>query len=478
MTTNRHADETAPAAAGTRATFGSKLGILAATAGSAVGLGNVWRFPSETANGGGAVFVLIYLACVCFFGLPVVLAEFILGRAGKANPAGAYRNLAPDRPFHYFGVFAVTASVLILGFYMVVAGWTFEYFRLAAAGTLAETTDFAGVFRSLSDDVWRQFFWLAVAVAATASIVGCGVKKGIEFASKLMMPLLFLLLLVMCARAVTLPGSGAGIAYLFSPDFSKLSPSVFISALGQSFFSLSLGMGCLITYASYFGPDVRLGKTAGQLAVTDTLVAVLAGVTIFGTAFSVGGNAGDVADALAHGGPGLIFVTLPQLFQTLPLGQFWATAFFLLLILATVTSAISIYEIATSFLHEEFRLSRVSAVVVLSALTLVFGFFSAASLGSVPADGESAGSLAGTLTLCGKTFFDWLDTLTAKWMMPLGGLFVSWFVGWHLDRKLVHAQLSNNDTFVIRFFRTYVFLLRFVAPVGIATIFLAQLLAS
>lgn len=455
--------------ASTRVTFGTKLGILAATAGSAVGLGNVWRFPSETANGGGAIFVFIYLACVLFFGIPLVLAEFIIGRAGKANPAGAYRNLAPGKPFHYFGIFAVAAVMLILSFYMVVAGWTFDYFVLALSGTLSNISEpqaFKAVFSELANDVWRQTFWLGISVVSTAVIVGLGVKRGIEFASKLMMPLLFFILLAMCVRSVTLPNATEGLLYLFRPDLSSVTPQVFVSALGQAFFSLSLGMGCLITYASYFGPDVRLGKIAGQLAVVDTAVAVLAGITIFSTAFAVAGvGSKGITAALSHGGPGLIFETLPLLFQALPLGQLWASLFFFLLILATITSAISMYEIATAFLHEEFKISRVGAVVSISAFTLITGYFAASSLG-----GNSS------LVFCGKTLFDWLDAITATWMMPLGGLFVSWFTGWYLDRKLVRVQLSNNDATAIRFFRTYIFLLRYVAPAGIIVIFAVSLI--
>lgn len=452
-----------------RVTFGTKLGILAATAGSAVGLGNVWRFPSETANGGGAIFVFIYLACVLFFGIPLVLAEFIVGRAGKANPAGAYRNLAPGKPFHYFGIFAVVAVILILSFYMVVAGWTFDYFVLALTGKLSSVSEpaaFSAIFADLANSPWRQTFWLGVSVIGTAVIVGFGVKKGIEFASKLMMPLLFVILIVMCVRAVTLPNASEGLLYLFRPDISHVTPQVFVSALGQAFFSLSLGMGCLITYASYFGSDVRLGKTAGQLAAVDTLMAILSGVTIFSTAFAVAGtNSAQITEALKNGGPGLIFETLPQLFQALPLGQLWAVLFFLLLILATITSAISMYEIATAFLHEEFNVSRVKAVILTSAFTLVAGYFAASSLGN-----------GSSLVFAGKSFFDWLDTITATWMMPLGGLFVSWFTGWYLDRKFVRAQLSNNDAIAIRFFRTYIFLLRYVAPLGIIVIFTVSLL--
>ncbi|MCD8298969.1 MAG: sodium-dependent transporter [Opitutae bacterium] len=446
----------------TRATFGSKLGIIAATAGSAVGLGNVWRFPSETAGHGGALFIIVYIACVVFFGLPLVLAEFVLGRAGRANPARTYRNLAPGKPFHLFGVCAVTAAALILGFYMVVAGWTFEYLKLSIEGTLGATKDFHGLFADLSNSPWRQIFWLVISVAFTGTIVACGVKRGIELASKIMMPLLLLILLVMGVRALTLPGAGDGIAFLFLPKPENFSADVFASALGQSFFSLSLGMGCLITYSSYFGNDVRLGRTAGQLVFIDTFFALFVGMIIFSTAFAVAGaDSAQIASTL-KGGPGLVFETLPSLFNALPLGWLWEALFFFLLILATLTSAISLYEIPVSFISEEFKISRVKTVLIVSATTIILGCLSAVSL--------SDGSV---FTIFGKTIFDCLDNLTANWLMPIGGLFVSWFTGWKLNQKVVRAQLENDGTLAVKFFSAYVFILRYVAPLGILTIFVA-----
>ncbi len=348
-----------------RATFGSKHGIIAATAGSAIGLGNIWRFPSETANGGGALFLLIYVVFVLFFGLPVVLGEFILGRAGKANAAGAYRNLDPEKPFHFFGIFSVCTAIFILGFYMVVAGWTFEYFALSVTGTLDETKDFAALFANLTESFPKQILWLGVSVLITGTIVAFGVKRGIELASKIMMPMLFLILLVMGIRAVTLPGAAAGLAFLFQPKLENFTWSVVPAALGQSFFSLSLGMGCLITYSSYFGKEISLRKTAAEIAILDTFFALFAGVIIFSTAFAVSGtNVSEITGTLKNGGPGLIFETLPSLFETLPFGTFWSSLFFVLLILATITSAISLFEIPTAFIREELKISRKKSVAL------------------------------------------------------------------------------------------------------------------
>ncbi len=448
-----------------RATFGSKLGIIAATAGSAIGLGNIWRFPSETANGGGALFLLIYVVFVLFFGLPVVLGEFILGRAGKANAAGAYRNLDPEKPFHFFGIFSVCTAIFILGFYMVVAGWTFEYFALSVTGTLDETKDFAALFANLTESFPKQILWLGVSVLITGTIVAFGVKRGIELASKIMMPMLFLILLVMGIRAVTLPGAAAGLAFLFQPKLENFTWSVVPAALGQSFFSLSLGMGCLITYSSYFGKEISLRKTAAEIAILDTFFALFAGVIIFSTAFAVSGtNVSEITGTLKNGGPGLIFETLPSLFETLPFGTFWSSLFFVLLILATITSAISLFEIPTAFIREELKISRKKSVALVCCSTLLIGCLSAASLSGTT-----------SCTIFGTPVFDFLDNLTANWMMPLGGLFVSWFVGWRLDKKILEEQLNNGSGKAVKFFSAYVFILRFVAPIGIAAIFFTRL---
>lgn len=484
----------------TRATFGTKLGILAATAGSAVGLGNIWRFPSQTAQDGGAFFVFVYLACVAFFGVPVVLAEFMLGRAGKANTARVYRNLAPGGWFHVFGFFAIAAALLIMGFYMVVAGWTLEYLWLSIKGTLSSTNDFGALFSALANDAGTQIFWMAVFVLGTGGIVAFGVKKGIELASKLMMPLLLFVLIVLCVRALTLPGAGAGLAYLFAPNFASVKDAgvrVLTDALGQCFFSLSVGMGVLMTYASYFGRDVRLARTAGTMAALDTTVALLAGVIIFPAAFALAAHPESMTETLKAGGPGLVFITIPQLLQSLPAAAMWSAFFFLLLVLASLTSTISLFEVITAFVHEEvrvafpkkifppkresdsalaktrgnaehrreYRVSRPVATIAISALVIVLGVFCACSLSE-----DSA------LRIFGMTFFDFLDFLTAKLMMPIGGIFISLFAGWHLDKKILEAEYTNEGTLSLRFFKAYRFLLRWVAPLGIATVLISGLI--
>lgn len=469
-----------------RATFGTKLGIIAATAGSAVGLGNIWRFPSQTAQDGGAIFVFVYLACVAFFGIPIVLAEFILGRAGKANSAGVYRNLAPEKQFHYFGYFAIIAAFLIMGFYMVVAGWTLEYLVYSIQGKLTPTTDFRALFGELLNNGPAQIMWMSVFVIATAGIVAFGVKKGIELASKMMMPLLLLVMIILCVRAVTLPGAGAGLSYLFAPNLETAKSAgtrLLTDALGQSFFSLSVGMGCLMTYASYFGKDIRLTKTAGTMAFLDSAVALLAGVIIFPAAFALAAEPSTMVETLKNGGPGLVFIAIPQLLQSLPGAQIWSIFFFILLVLASLTSTISLLEVITAFVHEEvrvtvpkhvrlrfpknekftlkeeYRIARPFAVTVISVGVIILGIFCALSLG------ENS-----ELKIFGLTFFDFLDYITAKLMMPIGGIFISLFAGWYLDKKIVAAELSNYGTIPLRFFKTYRFLLRFVVPIGIAVV--------
>lgn len=475
-----------------RVTFGTKLGIIAATAGSAVGLGNIWRFPSQTAQDGGAIFVFVYLACVAFFGMPIVLAEFILGRAGKANSAGTYRNLAPGKKFHYFGYFAIIAAFLIMGFYMVVSGWTMEYLALSITGELGRTQDFAALFDQLRNSPGTQIFWMAVFMISTAGIVAFGVKKGIELASKLMMPLLFLVMIILCVRAVTLPGAGEGLTYLFAPNLENARSAgarILTDALGQSFFSLSVGMGCLMTYASYFGKDVRLAKTAGTMATLDTSVALLAGVMIFPAAFALTTDPGSMVETLKTGGPGLVFIAIPQLLQSLPAAQLWSIFFFLLLVLASLTSTISLLEVITAFVHEEvrvtlpkpirlrksatentvlhqeYRIARPFAVTVISAGVIFLGVLCSYSLGADT-----------SLVIFGLNFFDFLDYITAKLMMPIGGIFISLFAGWYLDKKILAAELSNAGTIPLRFFKTYRFILRFVAPVGIAVVLVCGLI--
>ncbi len=380
-----------------------------------------------------------------------------------------------------------------MGVYMIVAGWTREYLWLSLTGTLHHTRDFSALFSQLTNDPARQIFWMTLFVLGTAGIIAFGVKKGIELSSKLMMPLLLLVLLILCGRALSLPGASEGLVFLFEPSIENARSAgsrVFLDALGQSFFSLSIGMGCLMTYASYFGKDVRLAKTAGTIAAVDTGIAVLAGVIIFPTAFALAEHPETMVETLKTGGPGLIFIAVPQLLQSLPVSQLWSILFFVLLVLATLTSTISLLEVITAFVHEEVRItlpkrwrSRAGTNAVLRQeyrIARPFAAF-AISIGIIAIGVVATFSLADNasphLKIFGLSFFDVLDFLTAKLMMPLGGIFIALFAGWRLDKAILAAQLSNDGKLPLRFFKIYRFFLRYVAPAGIAVILIFGLIS-
>lgn len=439
-----------------RVTFASKLGMIAAAAGSAVGLGNIWRFPSQTADGGGAIFILVYIGCILFFGIPVMVAEFTIGKASRANASGAFKVLASGTKWNWVGKLGILTAFIIMGFYMVVCGWTLDYLLQSASGKLYSVTDFSGNFAALTANGTRQIILMTFFACLTAFFTISGVKKGIELSAKIMMPLLFLLLIVLAARAVTLPGASEGLDFLFKPNLENVKSTVFLDAMGQAFFSLSLGMGCMITYASYFDKTSNLPKTAVQVSVLDTLVAILAGVVIFSSAFALTINPDTIVDQLVAGGPGLLFITLPELFNQLPAPMIWSTMFFLLLLLAALTSTISLMEVVTIFLNEEYNIPRKKSALLTTVGVIVLGVISSLS----------------------SQFFNLLDVASAKFMLPVGGFFISLFVGWYLDKKLVYAQLTNEETltFSTKFLRSYIFLLRYLAPVAILAIFIYGLI--
>lgn len=417
-----------------RANFGSKLGVVLASAGSAVGLGNIWRFPFETGNHGGAAFILIYLACVLLLGAPIMIAEFLIGRRSRANTAGAYQKLAPGTHWRWVGRMGVLAGFLILGYYSVVAGWTLEFICEAGSNSFAgkSAADFIDSFNGFVSHPWRPVVWLVLFLLATHFIIVKGVEKGIEKSSKIMMPLLFVLLLVLAVCSISLPGSGAGLEFLLKPDFSKVDGNVLLGAMGQAFFSLSLGMGCLCTYASYFRSDTNLPRTAFNVSIIDTLVAFLAGIIIFPAAFSVG--------IQPDAGPSLLFITLPNVFQQAFGSMPWlaitlSLMFYVLLALAALTSTISLHEVVTAYLHEEFNLTRKKAAWMVTTGCIVLGVFCSLSLGP----GKE-------YTLFGLTLFDLFDFVTAKIMLPLGGMFIAIFTGWYLDKRIVWEEISNNGT--------------------------------
>ena len=445
-----------------RVSFGSKLGAILAAAGSAVGLGNIWRFPYEAGNHGGAAFILIYLACVFVLGLPIMIAEFTVGRRSKASTGKAFGVLAPGTPWKWLGFLGVLAGLLILGYYSVVAGWTLEYVVASLGNGFAGKgpEDFVASFQNFSQDPFRPVIWLVVFLLLTHFIVVKGVKDGIEKSSKVMMPVLFILILVLAGCSLSLPNADLGLEFLLKPDFSKVNADVFLGAMGQAFFSLSLGMGCLSTYASYFGSDTQLGKTALSVGVIDTFVAILAGLIIFPAAFSVG--------IQPDAGPSLIFITLPNVFQQafggIPfLAMIFSLLFYVLLALAALTSTISLHEVVTAYLHEQFSLKRSKAATLVTSFCVVTGVLSSLSLGVWDAKFFSLG------------FFDLLDFVTAKLMLPLSGFLVCLFVGWYLKRSVSSDELTNYGVQKAPYFSVYMFIVRYVAPIAITLIFVNEL---
>jgi len=445
-----------------RVSFGSKIGAVLAAAGSAVGLGNIWRFPYEAGNHGGAAFILIYLACVFMMGMPIMIAEFTVGRRAKASTGRAFGLLANNKKWNGIGVLGVLAALLILGYYSVVAGWTLEYIVVSATNGFVNKgpEDFVAVFQEFSQDPVRPIVWLLAFLLFTHYIVVKGVKDGIEKSAKIMMPVLFVLIVVLAICSISLPGAGKGLEFLLKPDFSKVNAGVFLGAMGQAFFSLSLGMGCLSTYASYFGSDTRLGKTALSVGVIDTFVAILAGLIIFPAAFSVG--------IQPDAGPSLIFITLPNVFQQafggIPfLAMIFSLLFYVLLALAALTSTISLHEVVTAYLNESIKVSRGRAAIMVTGFCVVTGILSSLSLGVWDDKFFSLG------------FFDLLDFVTAKLMLPLGGLLVCLFVGWYLKRSISYEELTNYGLQKAVYFPLYMFVLRYFAPVAITLIFINEL---
>lgn len=448
-----------------RGRFGSRVGIILASAGSAVGLGNIWRFSTEVGRNGGAAFILVYFCFVLFLALPVMVGEFVIGRASKANTVDAYRKLAPGKPWFLAGYLGVLSGFMVLSFYSVVAGWTLHYSCASLLNRLSGEQDFAALFTTFVEHPLRPFLFMLVFLLLTHYVVARGVQEGIERFSKWMMPLLFLIILFLVGCSLSMPGAREGLRYLLQPDFSKITTGVVLSAVGQAFFSLSVGIGCMLTYASYFSRESQLVPSAFKICLIDTLVAVLSGFIIFPAVFSVEGISVDA-------GPGLVFITLPNVFNaafgTLPVvGYCFSLLFYVLLLLAALTSSISMHEICTAFIHERFHMSRHWAAAIVTALCVVLG--AACSL--------SFGIWKG-VTLGGMTFFDLFDYATAKFLMPLGGIMITLFVGWGIDRKRVMDELTNEGSGHRTMAQVLFFLLRWVAPIGVAIIFINGLIGN
>lgn len=449
-----------------RGNFTSRLGLILATAGSAVGLGNIWRFPVETGQNGGAAFILVYLLCVLLLGIPMMTAEFVIGRHTNTDIATAYQRLAPHQPWYITGYAGMLCVTMILSYYSVVAGWILKYTLDALSGTMAFITDSSAYFATFKQSPYLPVVFALLFILLTHMVIRRGVQNGIERFSKLLMPVLLLLMIALAAGSMTLPGAKDGVSFLFNPDFSKISSAVVLNALGQAFFSLSIAIGCLSTYASYFKPDVNLLKTSVSVVSLDTCVAILGGFIIFPAVFSDNNVSPDA-------GPGLVFETLPSIFRSLFgegafAGYVFSLMFFTLLSLAALTSTISMHEEVTTFFVDRFDMRRGKAASIMTFTSMVLASFCAMSFGP----------LKDVHIIGGFTVFETFDFLTAKLIMPLSGIVLSVFVGWRLKRQLVLDELTNNGSIRIPRIVTaaFLFILRWLAPIAIAAIFVNELL--
>ena len=444
-----------------RANFGSKVGIVLATAGSAVGLGNVWRFPFMAGHNGGAVFMLVYLGCILLLGIPGMVSEFIVGRHSQANAVRAYATLTNKKGWGFIGLLGILTSTIILGFYSVVAGWCLQYLGASAVGGLKGDTAYVQqYFQTFSGDPVKPAVLGIAFILITHFIIVRGVRNGIEKASMLLMPLLFILLLIIVIASCSLPNASEGIEFLLKPDFSKVSNKMFLEALGQAFFSLSLGTACLCTYASYYSRQTHLLQSAAQIALVDFLIALMAGLMIFPAAFSVG--------VQPDSGPSLIFITLPRVFQQafsfLPaLGYVISLMFYALLVFAALTSTISMHEIGTAFFHEELKMKRPVAAWIETIVCSLIAVFCSLSVGNPD------------IQVMGMPLMDFCDHLTAQYMLPAGALLTSILVGWFASKTLVREEFTNLETNGPKsLFGVYLFCVRFIVPVCIFLIFMHQ----
>ncbi len=446
--------------------FSTKIGLIAATVGSAVGLGSVWRFPAETQSNGGAAFLLVYVGCLLLLGIPVMLSEFALGRGGRSDAIGSFKKLTPNSRWWIVGALAILASYLILSFYMVVAGWTLEYTIQSITGYLYEPINSENISSNqflcrmeelILSDI-RPLIITFIVIALNIGILMFGVKKGIERLSNILMPMLFVLLLIFCGVSLSLPNSGEGIKFFLNPDFSKINIDVFVSALGQAFFSLSLGMGILITYSSYYPNNTNLPKTSITVSLLVLLVSVMMGIIIFPAVTSFG-----LADK-GLAGTTLVFVTLPEIFAQMPLTQLWSALFFALLFVAAITSTISIAEVSIAFVQEQFKQSRLKSCLIVLVPLILFSSICSLSLGALS-----------DYKICDMTIFDAVDFLASNVLLPICSLLLCVYIGWFAPKTLMKDQLTNNGSFKSYIYPIVQFIIKYIAPILISFILISKI---
>lgn len=418
----------------------SSMGFIMAAIGSSVGLGNMWKFPYITGEHGGAAFFLLFIICLIIIGLPVLLAELAIGRAGRGSAATSYVKAGGPKAFGKLGLLQVIAPFVILSFYVIIAGWTLHYAVLSFSGQLFQSSDFESQFTAFTGG-YMPLVWQVAAIALTGFVVARGISGGIEKFNKVLIPGLIVLLIVLMIRAVTLPGAGAGVSFFLNPDFSKLSTEAALVALGHAFFSLSLGMGILLTYGAYVDKRQSLGTATIAIGAGDLLYALIAGLIIFPTTASFGIE--------PDKGPSLVFIALPAAFSAMPLGTFFGGLFFVLLAIAALTSAVSLLEVPVSYAMERWCWGRTKSVFMISLILLLIGLPSVLSFGMVP-------SLS---NMGGKAFFDWMDFITSNILLPVGGLITTIFAGYYWKGAAEAAGLKAG------WFRVWLFMLRYVAPI-------------
>ena len=439
-----------------RGSFGGMFGVIAAVGGSVVGLGNIWRFPYIAGENGGAAFILVYVIVSFLIAVPIMLSEFTIGRRSRRNTYRAFKKLAPGTAWPGVGYLGILTAFIILSFYSVIAGWSLEFLRESVMNTF-EGMDAEGIrdnFNGFIASGWRPIIWTVIFIIATAVIVKSGVEKGIERYNKILMPMMALMLVGLAINSSSLEGGREGISFLLKPDFSKIDGSVVLKAMGQAFFSLSLGMGAMITYGSYIKKDANMFRIAGTVAVSDVTIAILSGLAIFPAVFAFGIS--------PTSGPELIFITLPMVFSQMPGGYFISIIFFFLVFVAAITSGMSLVEVITAYVSEEMRLPRRKAIRVTVSLLLITGVMCAMS--QMPGSG---------LTIGGRNLFDVFDTISSTYMMPLGGLLIIIFAGWVMKPQMFRRELTNDGLYGRMEYPLVRALIKFVIPVMMATLILS-----
>lgn len=440
-----------------RSTFGSRFGTIAVVGGSVIGLGNIWRFPYVAGENGGATFILVYIFVSFLVSVPIMLSEFSIGRNSQRNSMRAFRKLSPNRIWEGVGYLGIITAFTILSFYSVIAGWSLEFIKDSVTGAFMNLSpgEINDNFERFIATGWQPVLWTAGFVATTGVIVASGIEKGIERFNKTAMPLMFLILLGMSINSFTLPGCREGLEFLFKPDWGKLNLQTVLSAIGQSFFSLSLGMGIMVTYGSYIKKSQNMFKISGTVVIADMVIAILCGLAIFPAVFSFNIDPTSGAE--------LVFLTLPNIFAKMTGGQILSFMFFVLLFSAAITSSISLMEVVVAYVYEEFRLKRKTAAVIVASSVLAM-----ASLCAVSQMPDSS------LSVAGKSVFDFFDYITSMYMIPMGGFLIVIFTGWVLKKDTFRAELTNKGIYGNSLYHGVRTMVKYVIPFVIATLFLDQ----